>query len=285
MNHTFKLGTLTCTSLSDFQRDRTPRVTFPKIDPVELQKEIELGGYDMEIDQPMSLHGNNLLIDTGTQKILIDSGLPTAGGGELVNSLKEFGLAPEDIDIVFVTHGDGDHIGGLNNYTQAQIMMPTQSHQLWTEDTAGMVEEFAKLFRGEISDEELEAMKGGRAKYADVLESIKDRIILIDEGQSIIPGMTVIHAPGHRRDHVAVEIRSGDDILLHVADAWRHPIQLKRRDFYSLFDSYPDILADTMVKLLDRAAETEALVFGAHFNFPALIKIEKDDSGYHWIDI
>ncbi|MFT5194695.1 MAG: glyoxylase-like metal-dependent hydrolase (beta-lactamase superfamily II) [Cellvibrionaceae bacterium] len=283
--HTFKLGNFTCTSLLDFAKDRTPRATFPQIDPVELQKEIDLGSYDLQLDTPMPLHGTVLFVDTGSQKILIDAGLPTAGGGQMITGLKEIGLSPDNIDMVIVTHGDGDHIGGLANYTQAKIVMPAHSHQLWTQDTAGMVEDFVMLFRESGTAEELSGMAAGRAEYVNVLEAIKNRIVLIEPGEAIIPGITFMHAPGHRRDHTAVEIRSGDSVLLHVADAWRHPLQLKRHDFYCLFDSYPDILADSMVMLLDHAAETGALVFGAHFNFPAVIKIAKDAYGYHWIDL
>ena len=148
-----------------------------------------------------------------------------------------------------------------------------------------MVEEFVKLFRGEISAEALDDMAAGRGKYADYLETIKDRILLTEPGEAIVPGITFVEAAGHRRDHMAVEIRSGDETLLHVADAWRHPIQLKRHDFYCLFDSYPETLADTMQSLLGRAAYSNTLVFGAHFNFPALIRIKKDADGYHWIDL
>lgn len=284
MIHTFKLGTLTCTTLNDFARERTPRDTFPRIDPAELQKEIELGGYDFELDRPMPLHGNVLLVDSGDQKILIDAGLPTEGGGQLVNALAEAGFSPNDIDMVIVTHGDGDHIGGLGNFPQAKIVMPANSHRLWTEDTDSMVEDFVMLFRDSVSAEELETMAAGRGEYVQVLAEIKDRIVRVDFDEEFAPGIKLIPAPGHRRDHAAVEIRSGEKTLLHVADAWRHPVQLKRRDFYCLFDSFPDILADTMGSLLDHAAESNALVFGAHFNFPAVIKIKKDGNGYHWIE-
>ncbi|MEM8861590.1 MAG: MBL fold metallo-hydrolase, partial [Chloroflexota bacterium] len=230
------------------------------------------------------LHGNVLLINTGEQNILIDAGLPT-GPGSLVANLAQAGVAADQIDIVIVTHGDGDHIGGLANYPNAKIVTPSHAYTLWTEDTDGMVEDFLKLFRDVQTAEELAATAAGRAKYANVLRNLGDRLVMVEPGEEIAAGITMISAPGHRRDHMAVEVRSGDDVLLHVADAWRHPVQLARPDFYGLFDSFPDILADTMLSLLERAAETDALVFGAHFSFPALIKIKKEDGQFHWIDL
>lgn len=285
--HPFTLGDFTCTSLSDFARERTPRATFPQIDPAELQKEIYAGIYDIELDRPMPLHGNVLLLDNGDQKIMIDAGLPTARGGQLVNSLEAAGLAAADIDLIIVTHGDGDHIGGLSNYPNAQIVMPSLSYKLWTEDVDGMVEEFIKLFRGTAPDKALAQQAAGRRSYHNKLLSLNEqgRITLVEFGEQIVPGISMIHAPGHRRDHTAVEITSGDEVLLHIADAFRHAMQLKRHDFYCLFDSYPEILADSMAMLLLRAVESDALVFGAHFEFPALIKIGQHKGGYEWITL
>lgn len=285
--HTFTLGDLTCTSLSDFAFERTPRATFPRIDPVELQKEIEAGNYGIELDTPMPLHGVVLLIDSGQQKIMIDSGLPSSRGGQLLSNLDAAGVAAAEIDLIIVTHGDGDHIGGLGNYPNAQIVLPSNSYDLWTKDTDGMVEEFIKLFRGVVSEQELAQQAAGRRVYPDKLLALNEegRIRLVEPAEEIVPGICFISAPGHRRDHMAVEIRSGDAALLHVADAFRHAIQLKRHDFYCLFDSYPDILAESMVMLLDEAAESNAIVFGAHFEFPALIKIAKHEAGYEWIEM
>lgn len=284
MKHTFSLGTYTCTTLNDFARTRSVRQTFPKIDPAELQAEITKQGYDLTLDTEINLHGNVLLVQTGEQNIMIDAGLP-AGAGNLVSSLAAAGITADQIDMIIVTHGDGDHIGGVANYPNAKIVLPRLAHTLWTTDTAGMVEDFLMLFREDRTEEELAAMGSGRAKYAGALKSFADRLVLVETGEEIAAGITFIDAPGHRRDHMAVEIRSGDDVLLHIADAWRHPIQLARPDFYCLFDSFPETLAETMLKLYDHAAENDALVFGAHFEFPALIKVQKQDGQYRWIDL
>ena len=283
--HTFQIGDYTCHSLVDFTRVRSLRHNFPKINPAELTKEIEALGLDLTVDTEIPLHGSALLIDTGEKKILIDAGLSTAAGGHLVQSLANLDLTPEDIDLVVVTHGDGDHIGGLGNYAKAKIVMPTNSYKLWTQDTDGMVEDFIKLFREVQPEEELAATAIGRAKYADVLDQLGDRVVLVEFGEEIAPGISMFDASGHRRDHAGVQIISQGESLLHIADAWRHPIQLKRPDFYCLFDSDPETLATTMNSLLEKAAQNDAVVFGAHFPFPAIIKIAAENGAYQWINL
>ena len=282
--HPFSIGRLQCTSLADFARERTPRETFPRIDPDELQKEFAAGGYGISIDDPMSLHGVALLIEDGEQKILIDSGLADAG---LTTSLAAAGHSPEEIDLVVVTHGDGDHIGGLGNFPRARIVMPTNSYKLWTGDPDGMVEEFLKLFRDSVSAEDLAATAKGRRAFHDVINALQasGRLTLVDPGEEIAAGITFLPTPGHRRDHVAVLVESDGEVLIHVADAFRHPVQLRRSDFHCLFDSYPDLLAQSMTLLFEMAVERDATLFGAHFNFPAIIKLTKEDDGYQWIEL
>jgi hypothetical protein len=52
------------------------------------------------------------VVNTGTETVLFDTGLSAAG---TLPVLAEAGYAPEDIDVVVITHMHGDHIGGLMN--------------------------------------------------------------------------------------------------------------------------------------------------------------------------
>ena len=51
---------------------------------------------------------NVLLIDTGAEKILIDTGL---GQGALYAGLESEGIGFDEINHIIVTHGHGDHLG------------------------------------------------------------------------------------------------------------------------------------------------------------------------------
>jgi glyoxylase-like metal-dependent hydrolase (beta-lactamase superfamily II) len=69
------------------------------------------------------------IVETGTERVLIDAGArPGAGGGitrttfaigadqSLTHELARHGLAPDDFDRVVLTHLHGDHVGGLGAF-------------------------------------------------------------------------------------------------------------------------------------------------------------------------
>ncbi len=275
----FTVGNFQLTSLLDMVGERDAWQTFPNVPKEELQAALD----EVGLSADWVRHGNVLLVDTGDKKVLIDTGLSTAAGGLLVGNLKQAGLFPSDIDMILVTHGDFDHVGGLRDFPEAQIVLPRESYRLWTEDVEGMLEEFLKLSKDKVSEEQLGKMRNGRLQYPNSLPAMIDRLKLVDD-EEIVPGIRFVAAPGHRRDHFAVEIQSEGATLLHVVDAFRHPIHCKHPDFPCLFDSYPDQLAKTIHELMGRAADSDAIVYGSHFIFPGLIKIGRENDEFIWLD-
>lgn len=279
--HHFQLGKFRCTTLSDSATTWDVWSIFADVPRDRVAAALAEGGH-----QPAWVRqGNVLLVDTGSQKVLIDTGLPAARGGQLLESLKAAGVAATEVDIVAITHGDGDHIGGLERFPNAKIVLPREAYRLWTEDSEGMLEEFLKLFRDKVLAEQLAGMRNGRLVYPNLLPKLQDRLQLVEPEEPFLPGIHFVAAPGHRRDHFAIEIQSDGQTLLHIVDAFRHPIQGKHPDFYSFFDSYPDELAKTTQMLMERAAKKKALVFGSHLPFPALVRIEHEGSGFSWVQV
>src|SRR5215468_8333628 len=124
----FKLGDFTCVCLSDGGMNYPVPALFKDV-PIDraeaiLRKQQLPTTY---VYTPYTL----LYIDTGTHKVLVDTGVGNLGKhiqamwpqidhsgvepGILLRSLQEAGIRPTDIDTVIITHAHPDHIGGNLN--------------------------------------------------------------------------------------------------------------------------------------------------------------------------
>ncbi|MDR7867752.1 MAG: MBL fold metallo-hydrolase [Sporomusaceae bacterium] len=70
-------------------------------------------------------HGLSLLIDTGSKKILLDTGQSAA----VVHNLSLLGVHPRELDAVAISHGHYDHTGGLPHILRhRQKPIPVYAH-------------------------------------------------------------------------------------------------------------------------------------------------------------
>ena len=72
----------------------------------------------------------NTLVNTGRELVLFDAGngrarMPTAG--KLPDLLVMAGYKPEQVDVVVITHGHPDHIGGLMEGEAASRPIPMRA--------------------------------------------------------------------------------------------------------------------------------------------------------------
>src|SRR5205814_6131976 len=107
----FTIGRFSCLAIRDASR-RYPLGMFLLNLPRDRYEEaMRRRGEDPDtIDLPYMC----LLIDTGRQRVLVDTGIGCRAEqtGRLLEHLRAEAVAPESIDMVVLTHGHGDHIGG-----------------------------------------------------------------------------------------------------------------------------------------------------------------------------
>jgi N-acyl homoserine lactone hydrolase len=156
-----------------------------------------------------------LLVQTDTDNILIDTGsgeLPekyrkyqkVEKPTDIIRSLDEAGLKPEDITIVINTHLHFDHCGGNKYFKNARFYCQRAE---W--EYAQNPDRFAKA--------------GYIKAYFEDLE-----FELLDGEKEIVPGITAIPTPGHTPGHQSVVIEFDGKKFIYAGDVL--PLEENLRD-------------------------------------------------------
>jgi len=287
ISYRFKIGTFECMAVSDGTHTYAPP-TFPP--PAAL-----LFANAPKEQLVEALRGHNLqparwaewvspyiclVINTGEHLVLVDTG---AGGlapstGRLLQNLRAEGVAPEDIDMVILTHGHPDHTGG-NTDAEGKLAFRRARYVMWKDEW-----DFWILGEAEARlDEHIRQVLLGFAQKN--LPPIQDRLDLVDQEAEIAPGIRAVPAPGHTPGHMALAISSGGEQLLCISDVVLHPVHLEHPEWYAAVDFSPERVVSTRRRLLNKAAAEKTLVLAFHFPFPGVGHVVRKGDGWQWQSI
>jgi glyoxylase-like metal-dependent hydrolase (beta-lactamase superfamily II) len=188
--------------------------------------------------------------------------------GELIHNLNYLDVGSDDIDIIVITHIDGDHIGGIIS-PQDELTCTNAKYITWQATLASWRETQASDLPQEIADYRIKC-----------LELIRNRVEVADIESDFMPGFRIIPAIGHRPGRAALFIASQGGQLIHLADTIPHPILIDHQEWRWPYHSFPEEASKNKMQLLDVAPKTDALVFGSHFPFPGLGKISLEKENY-----
>jgi glyoxylase-like metal-dependent hydrolase (beta-lactamase superfamily II) len=280
----FKLGEFDCTAISDGSLTYAPPMFPPPGDLLfvnapkdRLAQALRAHGLEMEEWKTWTSPYTCLLLDTGSKRVLIDTGAGTLAPstGKLVGNLASLGVNPGQIDLVILTHGHPDHLGG-NTAADGTLLFPKArwvtsqiEWDFWMEGQAVAV----------LPEHGREVLLGSAQRN---LPPIKERVDLVVGEKEVLPGIRMLPAPGHTPGHTVVAVSSAGEELLVLSDLVLHPIHMEEPEWFAGVDMLPDQLVSTRRALLNRVAQEKSLVLLFHFPFPGLGQVVPRGGGWEW---
>ncbi len=266
----FKLGDFSCTVFRDSIDARPLEFLTTSVSNQEVS--LALASLGLPANQ-VFLSYNILMLEHDGERTLVDCGLMQVGErqGELLKRLREEGISPDNISRIIITHTDYDHVGGLIGpdgslfFTKAQIFMTRDAWDWYhSEDVLAKIDpKVAEFFRR-------------------LFPVIAGHVVFVEGDQEIIPGVRTIATPGHRPGHIALEITSKGQTLIHFGDAINSPVFVLHPDWLVKIDTVPEEGRLNRQQLFNLTADENALAFAAHPTFPGLGRIVREDNGFQW---
>lgn len=186
----------------------------------------------------------------------------------LAAALRRIEVAPDSVTHVLITHAHEDHFAGVAAERGPELVprFPHARHVVgrrdWEEHPARRDPKSALVRRLGLAD---------RAGLLDT----------VDDAREIVPGVTIIPAPGETPGHCIVRVASAGRRFYYLGDLFHVPCEVEHVEWAP---SNRDVaaLASSRRRLLAEAAAPDAVLVFSHDRFPAWGRVVRTGAGYAW---
>lgn len=281
----FKLGDLELTIVTDgYIQEKPIQPSFAPKTPSATVKTLLADNF--RSTEEIKLGMQILLIRKGKKLIMIDSGfgngLPTTG--LLPQSLASAGFKPSDITDIVLTHAHPDHISGLLTAKQqlafpnAQLHIAKIEYDFWVK--AGITD-----FANSELKNQPDFLNQVLGEIKKMLNTVKPKLLFYTAGDTLLDCIRLVAAPGHTPGLTLMNVFSGNEQLLHVADLIHDDVLLfAHPEWGYLGDTDLALATKSRIEILKRLAKEKTLTLAYHLPWPGLGHVRyKDNNAFEWL--
>ncbi|MGF7159455.1 glyoxylase-like metal-dependent hydrolase (beta-lactamase superfamily II) [Rhodoligotrophos appendicifer] len=191
-----------------------------------------------------------------------------------LDRLAEAGVAPEDVTYVINTHLHVDHVGWntmlvdgqwVPTFPRARYIFGAKEFANWTTDGRS-----------------LRAQPEGGPVIVDSVMPVVDAglVDFVEAGDRLLDVISFVAAPGHTDGQLNIRVESKGETGVFTADVLHQPMQIVCPTLNSRFCEDNERAPLTRRKLLDFAAESDAILFPQHFGAPHAGYARREGSGF-----
>jgi glyoxylase-like metal-dependent hydrolase (beta-lactamase superfamily II) len=208
------------------------------------------------------------LVNTGSELILFDAGNGAGrrpNAGLLLERLAAAGYAPEQIDIVALTHFHGDHIGGLMEngapaFPNARYVCGAAEFDHWT------------------------AIDNATDLILSNIEPLAEQMTMIAPGDAVVSGVEAVDSSGHTPGHLCYHLENEGKRLLVFGDVANHyALSLQRPEWHVRFDMDKEKAVATRKRILDMLAVDRIPFIGYHMPTPGVGYVRAEGDAFRFI--
>lgn len=285
-----RIGALTITRIDETELSGfAPQVLFPDL-AAETGDPALFPAHMCDDAGDIRLASHAWLVEGPQGRMLVDTGIGDSKQrplsppfhdrqSDFLDRLAAAGVTPIQIDWVLHTHLHVDHVG-WNTQAVDGIWLPTfpRARHLFS----------AEEYRAFADPANVSARTRNsflaRQDSVDPIVANGQAMMNPIDGTEVLPGVRFLPTPGHSPFHASIEITSEGQTALFAGDTLHHPAQVRRPQVNSVFDADPDAARAARAFVLERAAQPNVALFGAHIAGSSALRITRTGEGYDWTE-